>query len=409
MKNRWIYAFAGVVIMLFAGLIYGWSVFRAPMAADFPDWSVFAFALNFSLCMSFFCIGTLCGGLLSRKTSPKQILTAAAFMIFIGFLITSKTSAPIMLYVGYGIISGFAIGLVYNCVISTTLKWFPGRSGLMSGVLLMGFGFSALWTGPVFTRIAQSYNWNTAFFVFGILTAAIFLAGAAILRNPETLTQAKDSTDKSQTSEIADFSPGEMLKTGRFWSYFLWTAVLSAGGLAISAHSYDMAYEVLIADKLFSSTLDTVAASLPILVALFSVFNGLGRVLFGAFFDKVGRKKTMNTVCLVYILATVILFFAISQSFFPLLIAGLICCGLCYGGIMPSNSSFVRSSFGEKHYSVNFSIITLNLLPASYLGPLVSGALFDATGSYIGNVICLGCLSAAGILLAFMVTKTEKP
>ena len=395
--------------MLFAGLIYGWSVFRAAMVPDFPGWSVSAFSLNFSLCMSFFCVGTLCCGVVSKKLSTRAVIIVSAVLIFVGFFITSRTTTPLMLYVGYGVLSGFAIGAVYNSVMSTTLKWFPDCSGLMSGILLMGFGFSAILVGPVFTRISAAQGWREAFIFLGSATAVIFLAGACILRPPpkEYICSGPGKT-REITAGVEELGPGGMLKTGRFWAYFVWAIVLSAGGLAINAHSYDMAYDVLMSDRALSATAHAVTGKLPVLVALFSVFNGLGRVIFGAFFDKIGRKKTMNLVCLVFAVSTLVLLAALWKKIFIMLMVGLICCGFCYGGIMPSNSSFIRGSFGEKHYSVNFSIVTLNLLPASYIGPMVSGVLFDATGSYMGNVLCLGIFTVIGIICSIVVSKSKK-
>ena len=35
---------------------------------------------------------------------------------------------------------GFAAGLVYNAVLSTVTRWFQDKQGIISGLLLMGFG-----------------------------------------------------------------------------------------------------------------------------------------------------------------------------------------------------------------------------------------------------------------------------
>ena len=65
--NRWIYAIAGVIVLLFAGLIYAWSVLSSPIAAEFTSWSKGALSLTFTLAMSFFCIGGLVAGLVADK------------------------------------------------------------------------------------------------------------------------------------------------------------------------------------------------------------------------------------------------------------------------------------------------------------------------------------------------------
>ena len=37
--NRWIILIMGMIILLFLGLIYGWSIFRASLSEFFPDWN----------------------------------------------------------------------------------------------------------------------------------------------------------------------------------------------------------------------------------------------------------------------------------------------------------------------------------------------------------------------------------
>ena len=35
--NRWIYAVVGVIVLLFAGLIYAWSVLVTPISQEFTN------------------------------------------------------------------------------------------------------------------------------------------------------------------------------------------------------------------------------------------------------------------------------------------------------------------------------------------------------------------------------------
>ena len=51
---RFLYAAVGLVVLLFAGFVYGWSIFAAPIGADFPAWSKAQLSLTFTICMAFF-------------------------------------------------------------------------------------------------------------------------------------------------------------------------------------------------------------------------------------------------------------------------------------------------------------------------------------------------------------------
>ena len=106
-NKRWLYAGVGTIIMLFAGLIYAWSVLASPISAFFTDWTQSQISLTFTICMSFFCIGGLCGGLLAKKVNVKMNMILSGIFLCAGFLISSRTDSLAMLYIGYGILAGF--------------------------------------------------------------------------------------------------------------------------------------------------------------------------------------------------------------------------------------------------------------------------------------------------------------
>ena len=61
---RWLYLILGVVSMLFAGIIYGWSIINAPFT---HFWDASQLALNFTITMTCFCLGGFLGAKLSKK------------------------------------------------------------------------------------------------------------------------------------------------------------------------------------------------------------------------------------------------------------------------------------------------------------------------------------------------------
>ena len=138
--NRRVYAIVGVIVLLFAGLVYAWSVLSTPIAAEFTDWTKAQLSLTFTLVMILFCIGSLLCGLLAGKLSAKNAVRLGAVLFLAGFYIASRCQTPLTLYLGFGVLCGLGSGLSYNAVMSTMVKWFPDKPGLISGVLLMGFG-----------------------------------------------------------------------------------------------------------------------------------------------------------------------------------------------------------------------------------------------------------------------------
>ena len=168
--NRWIYAIVGVVVLVFAGLIYAWSVLAAPLASYFTEWSSAQLSMTFTICMSAFCIGGLVGGLTNGKWDIKYNVWVSAILFLVGFVMASKATSLAMLYIGYGVLCGLGSGLAYNAVMSTMTKWFPDKPGLISGILLMGFGIGAFIIGICENIIkALGYTTFSDAFTFALL------------------------------------------------------------------------------------------------------------------------------------------------------------------------------------------------------------------------------------------------
>ena len=148
--NRRVYAIVGVIVLLFAGLVYAWSVLSTPIAAEFTGWTKAQLSLTFTLVMILFCIGSLLCGLLAGKLSAKNAVRLGAVLFLAGFYIASRCQTPLTLYLGFGVLCGLGSGLSYNAVMSTMVKWFPDKPGLISGVLLMGFGGGSFLIGKLY-------------------------------------------------------------------------------------------------------------------------------------------------------------------------------------------------------------------------------------------------------------------
>lgn len=185
--NRWIYVIAGVIILLFAGLIYAWSVMSKFIAEEFTNWSNMQLTLTFTICMTFFCLGGLIGGIMQKKIPVRINILISAGLFLVGFYIASKSTNLIMLYIGYGVLCGFGSGLSYNGVISTVSKWFLDKQGLVSGILLMGFGIGSFIMGKIFQGFTPNNvtGWRTSFFVLGIVIFIVLIIGSNFIKSPK--------------------------------------------------------------------------------------------------------------------------------------------------------------------------------------------------------------------------------
>ena len=401
-NNRWAQVVIGTIVLLFAGLIYAWSVMSRPIAAEFPEWSTSALSLTFTIVMITFCLGGFVSGLLSGKVQLRFILWAAAILYLIGMYIASTAKSLAVLYIGFGVLCGFASGLPYNAVISAVTKWFPDKQGLASGILLLGFGIGSFLIGKVYTAALATASWRAEFRVLAIILFVILALSGFLIQRPTPEQTAKFATGVKKSSASApraDFTPGQMLKTGAFWMFLVWAVVLSAAGLALISQASGIVAEVSPA---------LAAGSIATIVGLISIFNGLGRVLFGGMFDRLGYRKNMLLNNASYLISVIITIFALRSSSLVILVIGFICFGLSYGGVMPTNSAFINSFFGAKHYPVNFSLITLNLIIASF-GSTVAGMVYDAQGSYMAIFFIMIGAVVIGTILTLLIRKPKAP
>lgn len=402
-KNRWFHAAIGVFVLLFAGLIYAWSVLSRPIAAYFTDWTSAGLSLTFTICMMFFCLGGFVSGILSEKINIKINLVISAFLFLGGFYIASRMNSLSALYLGYGVLAGTASGFAYNTVMGSVTKFFPDKPGLISGILLMGFGIGSFLIGKVYQAYTGSGDaFRASLLTMGVILFIVVLIGAVFIRKPteeETNVLTFLDTDKKQEDSKASYGDmkfGQMVKRSSFWLYFIWSVLLSAAGLAVIAQASGMVTEV---------SPSQTAGVISTAVGLISVFNGVGRVIFGGMYDKIGRAKTMVVNEILYFMAVILMICSIVTGSFVVLVVGFIITGLAYGGVPTTNSAFVGDFYGKKNYSVNFPIMNMNLFAASF-GSTIAGLLYDKSGSYLSTLVVLLCALVLGTVLA---TKIKKP
>ena len=307
----------GVGALLFGGIIYAWSILKAPLTDEF-GWAGSELTLNFTLTICFFCLGAFVGGMASKRLGVRLALILSGVISCTGFILASRLSGGniVMLYISYGGLAGFGIGIAYTVIIATVSAWFPDKKGTCSGALLMGFGASALVVGNLASTLIEGPGWRMAYLAVGIALGVILVAAALLLRLPPADVQLpvgeKKAVRGGENFEAKEYRTWEMVHRLSFWLAFFCIVCLSAVGNTVISFARDLSISVG-ASGAFATNM----------VGVLSVCNGLGRIATGALFDRFGRKRTMLLANLLTITAAGITLLSVLTHSLPLCVAGL--------------------------------------------------------------------------------------
>lgn len=398
---RWLYLFIGILAMLFAGVIYAWSILKAPLTEHF-GWNASQLSLNFTITMICFCLGGVLGGILAKKIGTVPTIIMGAVLVSTGFILSSTLSGQgiWLLYLFYGILGGLGIGIPYNTVLSTVNAWFPDKKGTSMGLMLMAFGASTLVIGKIADSFFQSpgIGWRKTYLILGISIGVILIITGLIIRRPSdnvTLPEAKTRGKKGMGTTIAsrDYSTLEMIKRPSFWMAFVSILFAAAVGNSVISFAKDLSLSV-----------GSNAALATLLTGLLAVCNGLGRIVFGALYDLIGCRKGMLISSAVTIAAAGVSLISVIGHSLPVCVAGLCLMGLSYGSCPTTVTTFTSEFFGMKHFATNFSVLNFNLIGTAFVASL-SNVLFENSGGYVITFLFLLGLAAASFIINIFIKR----
>lgn len=404
MKNksiniRWLILIVGVFTMLFAGIIYAWSILKVPFAESLGFESD-SLALNFTFTMCFFCLGGLVSSWLVKRIGTLLSISISGLLAGGGFILTSFVGEgqALLLYLTYALMAGLGIGMAYILIISTVNAWFPDRKGFSSGALMMGFGASSLVLGNIASMLFESsLGWQKTFILLGLVSGVVIALSALIIKKPGenvVLPEPKKKVGrKREDFEIRDYKPTEMLRRFTFWRAFIYLICVTAVGNSVISFARDLALSV-----------GAKAALATTLVGVLAVCNGLGRIITGAVFDGMGRRFTMLASNILTIVAAGVTLLAVHMSNLPLCIIGLCLTGMSYGSSPTVSSAFTAAFYGQKNFATNLSIMNFNLMCASFIATACS-SLQSATGGYTVPFILLLSLSVFALILNLSIKR----
>jgi OFA family oxalate/formate antiporter-like MFS transporter len=384
-------------MQLCLGAVYGWSVFVKPLMSS-AHWTLTQVALTFTF--SILCLGggTIVGGLWQDRVGPRRVATVAGILYGLGYVVASFAAAHHSLgglYLGYGLLAGFGMGMGYICPVATLVKWFPDRRGLMTGVAVCGYGAGALVMSPLAAREIVALGVPATFLTLGIIYGAVVVLTAQFYRNPPQGWRPEGWEPRTAVSKAAstyDFTVREAMSTPQFWLlWFMLFLNVSAGIMIISQASP-------LAQQLVGLTPVTAAG----IVGVISIFNGLGRIFWAAVSDFIGRARVYF---LLYLIQVGVFFSLPHLHTAALFTAAVATVGLCYGGGFGTMPSFTADFFGAKFMGGIYGWILLAWGAGAVPSPILIARVRQTTGMYQPAIHVIAIVMVCSLVLPLLAHR----
>lgn len=397
-RLRWWVLIASCLINLCIGSLYTWSVFSAPMAAHLSQLTGSTLtagdlAVVFTIANSVGPITLISGGFFNDRMGPRWVIFLGGIMFGGGMFLCGLAKSVSTLILGFGLGCGLAMGLVYGCTVSNSVKFFPDKRGLIGGLATATYGIGSVIIPPIATALIETGGVTAAFRIFGVVFLAAICAGSFLIRRcPEGFVPTGwTPPEKTAAQGGADLDWKGMLKSPLFYIMIFMLTCGAFSGLMVISQASSMA-------QLMAGMTPAAAA---VAVSVLALFNGGGRVLAGWLSDKLGRIRTLQLVFVLYVLGLLLLL-STRPGGVLIFYGGMGLVGFCFGSFMGIFPGFTADQFGAKHNSVNYGIMFIGFALAGFFGPLGMNALFQNSGSYSPAFLLGIGLSAAGLLLTFV-------
>jgi MFS family permease len=281
------------------------------------------------------------------------------------------------------------------------------RRGLAMSVAFSGVGVGSIILLPWLQYLIGRSGWRAACWAMGILVLLLLAPLNLLLRRrpeemglePDGDAVPRDAAAGGRAANVmdpvwaaVDWTLGRAIRTARFW----WITLGYFGGLfswyAVQVHQTKYLVEIG-----FSPTYAAWALGFVSLVAI------PGQIALGHLSDRIGREWVWTVGSLGFVVCYLALLLLRQWPAAPLLYLMVASQGMLGYGLTSVIGAIPAEIFQGRQYGTIFGTLMLAAIAGGAIGPWLTGAIHDATGSYtLAFWIAIGwsALSAGAIWLA---------
>ncbi|MCX7829927.1 MAG: MFS transporter [Acidobacteria bacterium] len=368
--------FASFLIMLCLGGVYAWSIVAPELMKKH----------NFTAAQSQFIMGLLIGilpvvmifaGKIEIKHGTKILGFISAVVFAFGYLISGFSKGNFYLVLlGNGLLAGVASAFGYLASLTTPVKCFPQKKGLMTGIAVSGFGLASMVLSYFVNFLLKSGKDILEIFnIVGVSYGLIILFASFLIYAP----------NQNESNKAG-------IKTANFFkSFSLYRLILgfffgTFAGLLIVGSLKPIGVEKSIDNE-------TIVLS----VSVFAIANFLGRITWGFISDYLGASLTIFIALFSQSISIMLLGM---MSFSPLsFIAISIWIGFSFGGNFVLFAKETSDIYGVENLGSVYPYVSFGYALGGIFGPLTGGIIFDKFGNYFYAILLASFISLVGALI----------
>jgi OFA family oxalate/formate antiporter-like MFS transporter len=377
--KRWIYLILCITIMLCLGTVYSWSVFRVSIENLFHIGSTKS-GFPYMVSLAVYALFMFLTGKNLDKYNPRLVITTGSVLVALGWILSAFAPNIYVLTITYGVVIGAGVGITYGVPMKVIARLYPEKKGLAVGFVLTGFGISPLVTAPLARCFMIHYGPMKTFLILGISFGIIM----PLLAIPFQHFNEEDNKYTKKDSSII-----RLIKTKNFKGLYINFMIGTMIGLMLIGITNNVGVEFI---RMSSE-------KVTLFMALFAVFNGIGRPIFGFLTDKLSPKKAMLLSYILIIIAALLMLQAEEGSIILYCVAFSLF-WLNLGGWLAIAPTSTLAMYGTKHYSQNFGVVFTAYGVGAIIGVLASGLLLDKFQNYHSIFYLVIGLCSLGIIVS---------
>ncbi|HAT34510.1 MAG TPA: MFS transporter, partial [Rhodospirillaceae bacterium] len=359
------------------------------------------------------------GGVLGALISPRvgvivdrhgagKVLTVGTLLIGISTLALSQTNTLVWFYIAFCLGRMAFAGPFEIAVTSSVANWFIHLRGRAMSFAALAHSIGLTIFPIVVFAVIELWDWRAGWIAVGALVLLVGVIPNALLmiQRPEdvglypytkadTQTETSDDEKPTDTDPELSFTRGEASRTRTFWVLVAFSIFIYPVQAGVSLHQ---------APHLIDRGISLAVAATA--VSCFSLMGAIGGLIFGQLEIRFGARRTLSLAALLMALGTMAML-QVTNAWTAYLSAIIFGAGI--GGLLTLLPVAWANGFGRKNLgSIRGITLPLQTL-AQAAGPLISGVLFDITGSYDASLTLFCSFGIAAAILALFATKPERP